>query len=155
MHYPKKFDLVHQTISPHERVGLRTKLLLSIHLYTHLLSLLFFLLFPSSFSSSLLSTFLPSLSSISFFAPPLASGLGTRLPLPFSPLVSLPDYHCMQHGLGVRLFYPLLSPLTGNTITNVSMIVPALVGLWSCYKFQLETRYLMGYLGLLCKPFSK
>ena len=64
-----------------------------------------------------------------------------------------------KYSLGVRLFCLLLnsilSPLAGNTITNASMIVPALVGLWSCYKFHLETRYLMGYLGLLRKSFSK
>jgi len=36
-----------------------------------------------------------------------------------------------------------------NTITNLSMILPALVGLWNWHKFHLEMRYLMAYLALL------
>ena len=50
---------------------------------------------------------------------------------------------------GYSLTSDFFPPTTGNTVSNLAMIIPALIGMWSCFKSGLEPRYMLGYFGLL------
>ena len=39
--------------------------------------------------------------------------------------------------------------MTGNTVSNLAMIIPGLIGMWNCLQNGLEPRYMFCYTGLV------
>lgn len=61
---------------------------------------------------------------------------------------------CKQiFGVGTSVAYtPSLWLRAGNTVSNLAMILPGLMGVWFCVVSKLELRYTLCFALLTCKP---